>query len=103
MTVLEHVTRLIVEPTADAVILNVRPRMDAGRVALLGHSRGGEGRAEHPRRPFARPAYTLRAVAAFSPTDGPNWSETSPGPGPYDPGLPYIMMMYGTRDGDLSG
>jgi dienelactone hydrolase len=105
VTILKHITRLISEPTTDPLILSARARMDAGRVALLGHSRGGEGvvAAQNIYAGLSPgPGYTLRAVAAFSPTDGPNWSDTTPGPGPYDPALPYLMI-YGTRDGDLDG
>src|SRR2546425_12084336 len=79
--------------------------MNANRVGLVGHSRGGEGVvAAQTIAAGTTPAspYRIVAVAAFSPTDGPNWSETSPGPGPYSPSVPYIMI-YGTHDGDLYG
>jgi len=104
VTILKHVRGLLLEPTTDATILQVRARMDPGRVGLVGHSRGGEGivAAEQIWEGTSSPGYTLRALAAFSPTDGPNWSETAPGSGPYNPSLPYLLL-YGSRDGDVSG
>lgn len=104
VTILKHVTTMVSDPTTDAVINNVRTRIDQDLVGLLGHSRGGEGvvAAQETYSGSPTPLYDIKAVASFSPTDGPNWVEASPGGGPYDPVFPYLMI-YGTRDGDLSG
>jgi len=105
VTILRHLSFLLSDTTADAVVLNVRSRTDPQRVGLLGHSRGGEGVAAAQAIAAAAspaPPHRILAVATFSPTDGPNWSETSPGPGPYTPSVPYLTL-YGTADGDLSG
>jgi len=105
VTILKHLTTVLSHPTADPVISNIRPRINKNRVGLLGHSRGGEGvvaAQEIFSAMSAGPGYAIKAVTSFSPTDGPNWSESSPGGGPYDPVFPYLMI-YGTRDADLRG
>jgi hypothetical protein len=105
VTILRHLKGLLVSPTTDSVISNVRPRMNKHWVGLLGHSRGGEGVAAAQQifeSTSPPPGYTIRAVATFSPTDGPVWSESSPQGGPYSPTVPYLMI-YGTEDGDLRG
>ena len=104
VTILKHLESIIGGTTSDSVILNVRTRINTSQVGLLGHSRGGEGvvAAQNIHSSSGSAGYHIRAVLSFSPTDGPNWSETSPGGGPYDPGVPYLMI-YGTRDGDLNG
>ena len=104
VTILEHVNRMLFAATADPIINDVRIRMDPARVAFIGHSRGGEGvvAANTIYNGLVNPGYALKAVISYSPTDGPDWTEDNPSGGPYTPTVPYLMM-YGTRDGDLSG
>jgi dienelactone hydrolase len=70
-------------------------QLDLSRVVFSGHSRGGETAIRAAQQNRARPAATrrnVRAVFAFSPTD---FLSIPHGPEP-------LLLLYATRDGDLS-
>jgi hypothetical protein len=80
-------------------------RLDFDRVALMGHSRGGDAVVRAAQINRSRPAatkYGIKAVCSLAPTD---FSATvPPGPTPLTPAdTPFYAVVYGALDGDVAG
>lgn len=82
-------------------------RLDLQRVALVGHSRGGDAVAMAARLDLARPAATrfgLRAVVALAPTDFTGMlTPTSERLAVTAGQCASFLCVYGSHDGDVSG
>jgi N-acetylmuramoyl-L-alanine amidase len=103
---LDQLKRIASAATPNNRFLN---RLDFNRVALIGHSRGGDAVVEAVRQNSARPAATkvgIRSAVSLAPTD--ITGEMAPVPG----GLPLRMLIidnvlycvvYGSHDGDVRG
>jgi hypothetical protein len=80
-------------------------RIDFDRVALMGHSRGGDAvvRAAQINRGRTAPTkYGVKAVCSLSPTDFS--AILPPGPTPLTPSdTPFYAVVYGALDGDVAG
>ena len=109
LAIIEHLDYLLRDAgTTDAFILNqLRPKVDYERIALLGHSRGGEGiiAAQDIYQGITPPpSYHIEALCSLAPTDvtqDPSGNDVLLSPcGPYTPKLPYLMIA-ATRDTDL--
>ncbi len=80
-------------------------RLDLDRVALVGHSRGGDAVVRAARMNASRPAATkfgLRAVCSLAPTDFGFGSQ----PGPTEltsTDTGFYAVVYGALDGDVAG
>jgi hypothetical protein len=80
-------------------------RLDFNRVALMGHSRGGDAVVRAARMNTSRPAstkYGIQAVCSLSPTDYA--FGLPPGPVPLTKqDTPFYAVVYGALDGDVAG
>ncbi|SCG54229.1 Alpha/beta hydrolase family protein [Micromonospora echinaurantiaca] len=83
---------------------SLHQRLDFDRVALMGHSRGGDAVVRAARRNSARPPatrYGIRAVCALAPTDLAFGKPEEVALGRAD--TPFFAVVYGARDGDVAG
>jgi hypothetical protein len=80
-------------------------RLDFNRVALMGHSRGGDAVVRAARINASRPApakYGIQAVCSLAPTDSS--FDLPPGPVPLAKAdTPFYAVVYGALDGDVAG
>jgi dienelactone hydrolase len=90
LTILENITEL---ETLNGTDPQLRGRIDLGRMALVGHSRGGEGvvSAEVSNRAPGGPGRPVQAVVSIAPTDALGLVNSS---------TPYLVI-YGTADNDV--
>lgn len=90
LTILEHITELETLNTTDAQLTG---RIDLGQVALIGHSRGGEGVVSAQTSNLARAVpRAIRTIVSIAPTDFLGIVEGS---------VPYLVV-YGSADNDVS-
>jgi hypothetical protein len=97
--VFEHLNFLLETDTTNFVKDTIRSLIDKENIGLLGHSRGGESIviADHKNHNEFESKFAIKALCLLSPTDWTGKVECYS----YQAESP-LLMIYGTRDGDLS-